>query len=162
MERFSTELRERAVQKEVHRILTERDHHVKTRDIWFYSTVLFSVSKRHEPRIAFSALSDLFAPHLTSNVLTLNEPNTHAVPSLCRFPMVIMSCQSLHPGAITESQLQRQEPAPWATEMFLRWDMEEKCYVGEHMSNVMLVALPSILLYALGLPLCAFDPLAKS
>ena len=76
-------------------------------------------------------------------------------PSLCRFPMIMLSCQSLHPDAISAARVEGKDPAAWATETYLRWDMEERCYGEQHLANVLLIALPSILVYALGLPLSA-------
>jgi hypothetical protein len=90
-------------------------------------------------------------------------------PSLCRFPMIMLSCQSVHPEAMAAAKVdwnkcrltgsriscQKHLPAAWATTQYLRWDMEEICYGENHLAHVMLIALPSILLYALGLPLGA-------
>ena len=85
-------------------------------------------------------------------------------PSLCRSSMDILSCQSPHHNnhessigmpASNSSEYGYSTPV-WKTELYLRSDVEEPCFVGEHLKFVLLVAVPSILGYAVGLPLIAF------
>jgi hypothetical protein len=103
-----------------------KDERIKTRDIFSYSTVLF-----------FYML----------------------YPSLCRTSMDILSCQNPHASGQTTSfgmPSGEKGPPEWATELYLRYDVEEPCYVGDHLAYVWLLAVPSLVAYAIGLPLSAF------
>jgi hypothetical protein len=112
----SATLQERQEQKKKLRKLAMKrileDKQVKTRDVWFYSCVLF--------------LYMLY-------------------PSLCRFPMSMMSCERLHPDV-------HDSTSAWSTNAYLRFDAEELCGGENHMRYVWLIAIPSLLGYALGLP----------
>lgn len=89
-----------------------QDDQVKTRDVWYYSCVLF--------------LYMLY-------------------PSLCRFPMEMMSCKILHPDVSDHT-------SEWTTRAYLRYDAEELCFGNHHLYYTWLIAIPSLLGYSLGLP----------
>eukprot|EP00946_MAST-07B_sp_MAST-7B-sp1_P001730 g1730.t1 len=71
-------------------------------------------------------------------------------PSLCRIPFAVLSCRGIHPEVLADDR------GDWAYIEFLRLDMEETCWQGQHAVMVALMATPGILLYALGTPLLAF------
>jgi len=83
-------------------------------------------------------------------------------PSLCRTSMDILSCQNPSTGSHTssyglQSDVSHNTTIPaWQKELYLRYDVEEPCYKGNHLSHVGLIAIPSMLAYAVGLPLSAF------
>ena len=57
---------------------------------------------------------------------------------------------------VTNSSEYGYAPPVWKSELYLRGDFEEPCYQGDHLNFVVLVAVPSILGYAVGLPMVAF------
>jgi hypothetical protein len=75
-------------------------------------------------------------------------------PSLVRFPMYMLSCIQLHVEDPTTLEVYGN--ASWVTRSYLRADVEEVCWVGEHLENVGLVAVPGFLIYGMGLPVLAF------
>ena len=78
-------------------------------------------------------------------------------PSLCRIPFTILSCKSIHtdipPDLIADL---RTGATRWFDRQYLRVDLEETCWEGRHLSFVLLLAVPGVIVYALGLPLIAF------
>jgi hypothetical protein len=71
-------------------------------------------------------------------------------PSLCRIPFTVLSCRRIHRGTAPEDR------GEWSTVQYLRIDMEETCWDGQHAIMVGALAIPGTLVYALGLPLTAF------
>ena len=65
----------------------------------------------------------------------------------------MVSCEKLH--IETENSPQSNEPYAWRTDLYLRLDPEEKCYEGSHLYHIALIAIPSFLVYAIGLPVAA-------
>ena len=63
-------------------------------------------------------------------------------PSLVRYPMLLMSCRDIS----------RYRPF----ELYMLLDAEEACFVGRHLTMVLLLAIPGLLLYGIGGPLLAF------
>ena len=70
--------------------------------------------------------------------------------------MEMMSCQSMHPPLDSSETTGKGNDEIWRTNTFLRVDTEELCYGENHLAHILLVAMPSFLLYALGLPVGAF------
>jgi len=64
-------------------------------------------------------------------------------PSLVRVSMSLLSCRMLDSRVATA-----QQPT-----LYLRSDMEEVCWKGRHLRAVLGLALPGLLLYAVGIPL---------
>lgn len=62
---------------------------------------------------------------------------------------------SLHLDAYDNENLAKS-PELWMTQQYLRIDPEEICYGNNHTFHVLLIALPSFLMYALGLPMASF------
>jgi hypothetical protein len=77
-------------------------------------------------------------------------------PSLCRIPFAVLSCRGIHPD------VPPKERGAWADLEYLRVDMEETCWQGQHAVVVVLMAVPGILVYAIGTPLMAFVLLFRS
>ena len=81
-------------------------------------------------------------------------------PSFCQYPLAMMSCQGIHPEAYDgkgdENAALIKDPQPWMTQTYLRVDPEEECHGTNHTWWVMLLALPSFVVYAIGLPLTSF------
>ena len=75
-------------------------------------------------------------------------------PSLVRFSMSLLSCRSID----TRLNAMRQGDTP----SYLRTDMEELCWTGPHLLHVLLLALPGLLLYAIGIPLLTLLVLWRS
>ena len=71
-----------------------------------------------------------------------------------------MSCQGIHPEAYDDRDIENADiikaPKPWMTQTYLRVDPEEVCYDTRHLSWVLLLALPSFVIYAIGLPVVSF------
>jgi hypothetical protein len=79
-------------------------------------------------------------------------------PSLCRLPFAMFACRGLH-LVPSDSPYKLED---WATQKYLRVDMEEECYVGDHAAWVFGVAVPGIVLYTIGLPLAAMFMLYRA
>ena len=78
----------------------------------------------------------------------------HALPSLCHFPLSMMSCQ-VSIEAYDDRDINADKLKTWMTQTYLGVDPEEVCYDTRHLSWVLLLALPSFVIYA-GLPVVSF------
>ena len=68
--------------------------------------------------------------------------------------MAMASCESLeHPDL--EDMPESSATLAWRTVTYLRLDPEEECYGNTHLAYMLLIALPSFLAYAVGLPVGA-------
>lgn len=74
-------------------------------------------------------------------------------PTLVRFPMYMLSCVKLH---TSDFVINEYGNSSWVQTSYLRHDVEETCWRGEHLANALAIAIPGFLLYGIGLPLMAF------
>jgi hypothetical protein len=74
-------------------------------------------------------------------------------PTLVRFPMYMLSCVKLH---TSDFVFEEYGNLTWVQTSYLRHDVEEICWRGEHLANALAIALPGFLAYGIGLPLMAF------
>ena len=71
-------------------------------------------------------------------------------PSLIRYAMALLSCRSVDSRM---NQFLKDNGNGGSLETYLRTDMEEVCWKGNHLTAVIGLAIPGLLLYGIGLPL---------
>lgn len=67
--------------------------------------------------------------------------------------MYMLSCVKLH---TSDFVIKEYGNSSWVQTSYLRHDVEETCWRGEHLANALAIAVPGFLLYGIGLPLMAF------